>query len=442
MKDCIKVGVFGLGNVGMGLVRLLEKNRSDIEKRVGLPVRIVSAVVANPKKDRGMDLSEIIVGSDPGLILDDPDIDIVLELVGGLTAAADIILAALKKGKSVITANKALLAEKGGIIFPAAHDAKGCFGFESSVATAVPIIRTLRESFAGDHIESICGIINGTSNYILTRMTQDRLSFEDALKAAQNLGLAEADPSLDIRGKDAAHKLIILMNIAFNGLFDFSSLHTEGISGITARDITYTSQLGYAIKHMAMAQKTSQGIEARVHPVLIRKDHLLASVNGAFNAISVQGEFMGPSVLYGLGAGPGSSAVGVAGDLIEACRYILTGQQRPISPFSIPLAHWHPMTILPMAGIRTEYYLRFPVQDRLGVLASISKVLSDNRISVRSLIQEGKPGREESPVDIVIMTHDALEADVQNAMKAVQGQAFMAGSIQLIRIEPDQARGQ
>ncbi|MFA5906547.1 MAG: homoserine dehydrogenase, partial [Desulfobacula sp.] len=338
---------------------------------------------------------------------------------------------------SVVTANKALLAEKGWVIFPAAHDAKGCFGFETSVGTAVPIIRTLRESFAGDDILSISGIINGTSNYILTRMSLDRLSFEDALKSAQDQGLAEADPTLDIQGIDAAHKLIILMNIAFNGLFEFSELYTEGISGITAADIAYTGQLGYTVKHMGKAKKTPRGIEARVHPVLVKKDHLLSSVNGAFNAISVIGEFMGPSILYGLGAGPGPSAVGVLGDLIEACRYILTGQQRPISPFSIPLAHWLPVKTVPMAEIRTEYYLRFPVLDRLGVLASIAGTLSENRISVRSVIQEGKPGLDESPVDIVIMTHEAVEADVQKALKDISGKPFMAGRTQLIRIEQD-----
>ncbi len=435
MKGHINVGIFGLGNVGMGVVRLLEKNRADIEKRVGKPVQIVKAVVANPKKDRGMDLSYMEVGSDPGLILDDPQIDIVLELIGGLDDAEKIILTALKKGKSVVTANKALLAQKGRVIFPAAHDATGCFGFETSVGTAIPIIRTLKESFAGDNILSISGIINGTSNYILTRMTQDRLSFEDALKIAQDLGLAEADPTLDIQGMDAAHKLIILMNIAFNGVFDFSELYTEGISTITAADINYTGQLGYRIKHMGKAKKTDQGIEARVHPVLFRKDHLLSSVNGAFNAISIQGEFMGPSVLYGLGAGPGPSAVGVVGDLIEACRYILTGRQRPISPFSVSLEHWHPIKAVPMAEIRTEYYLRFPVLDRLGVLAFISKILSENRISIRSVIQDGKPGQGESPVDIMIMTHEAMEADIQKAMKDISGQSFMAGQTQLIRIE-------
>ena len=438
MKDSINVGLFGLGTVGMGVVRLLSKNRAIIEKRVGKPVHIAKAVVLNPKKDRGMDLSEIKISKHPKDILDDPEMDIVLEMVGGLDAAEQIILRALEKGKSVITANKALLAEKGRTLFPAAHDAAGCFGFESSVGTAIPIIRTLKESFAGDNIQALSGIINGTSNYILTRMTRDGVEFKAALTQAQTLGLAEPDPFLDIQGIDAAHKLIIMMNIAFNGVFDFSELYTEGISAVTAADIHYTDQLGYTIKHMGKAGKTDQGIEARVHPVLVKKDHLLASVNGAFNAISVTGEFMGPSILYGLGAGPGPSAVGVVGDLIEACRYLLTGQRRPISPFSIPLKHWLPIKMVPMAKIRTEYYLRFPVLDRLGVLAHISNVLADHRISVRSVIQEGKPGQDESPVDIVIMTHEAIEADVQNALGKINGQSFIAGPARLIRIEPDE----
>lgn len=437
MKDSIHVGIFGLGNVGIGVVRLLHKNRSIIEKRVGKPVRIVKAVVSDPSKDRGMNLSEIRISKNPGDILDDPGIDIVLELVGGLDAAEHIILEALKKGKSVITANKALLAEKGRVIFPAAHDAAGCFGFESSVGTAIPIIRALKEGFAGDDIRNISGIINGTSNYILTQMVLGGLDFVTALKQAQDQGLAEPDPTLDIQGTDAAHKLIILMNIAFNGLFDFPELYTEGISGITAADIHYTDQLGYIIKHLGKAMKTAKGIEAHVHPVLVKKDHLLASVNGAYNAISVSGEFMGPSILYGLGAGPGPSAVGVIGDLIEACRYILTGQQRPISPFSIPLEDWLPIKMVPMAEIRNEYYLRFPVLDRLGVLAFISKVLSENRISVRSVIQEGKAGQGDAPVDVVIMTHEAMEADVQKALKEVNEQSFMAGQTQLIRIEQE-----
>lgn len=437
MSDFINVGILGLGNVGAGVVRLLSEKRTIIEKRVGKPVRITKAVVSNLTKKRELDLSGIQMSTNPDHILNDPDIEIVLELIGGLSLAETIILNALKKGKSVVTANKALLAEKGGIIFPAAHDAPGFFGFETSVGTAIPIIRTLREGFAGDETLKISGIVNGTSNYILTCMAQEGMEFEDALEKAQEKGLAETDPTLDIQGIDAAHKLIIMMNIAFNGLFDFSELYIEGISDITALDIRYTSQLGYTIKHIAKAQTTKAGIEAHVHPVLVPRDHILSSVNNAFNSILVLGEFMGPSNLYGLGAGPGPSAVGVMGDIIEACRYIQTGQQRPLSPFSIPLEAWTPRQLVPMETIRSEYYLRFHVRDRLGVLAFISRILAKYRISVRSVIQTGEPTKKQSPVDIVLITHEAVEADIQTALEEIKGQSFIAGRTQLIRIEAE-----
>jgi homoserine dehydrogenase len=437
MSNAITIGMFGMGNVGKGFARLLTKNQSIIEKRVGKPVRITKAVVSNLAKDRGIDVSDIQMSADPGHILDDPDIDIVLELVGGLDAAETIILKALEKGKSVVTANNALLAERGRAIFQAAHDAAGCFGFETSVGTAIPIIRTLREGFAGDEIFKISGIMNGTSNYILSRMSQDGSSFDEALQKAQATGLAETDPTLDIQGIDAAHKLIILMNIAFNGVFDFKQLYTEGITNITAVDINYTEQLGYTIKHIGKCRKSEQGTEAHVHPVLIPEGHILSSVNEAFNSISVFGEFMGPANLQGLGAGPGPSAVGVIGDVIEAARYILTGQQRPISPFSIPLEKWQPVDIVPMSRIKSEYYLRFNVLDRLGVLSSISKILSENRISVRSVIQKGQTTEAEEPVNIVIITHEACEADVQEALLKINQLPFIAGRTQLIRIETD-----
>jgi len=437
MSDHINIGMFGMGNVGTGVVRLLAENRAIIENRIGKPVRITKAVVSNLSKDRGVDVSDILISTDFGHILNDPDIDIVLELVGGLDAAETIILEALKKGKSVVTANKALLAEKGRILFGAAHDAAGCFGFETSVGTAIPIVRALREGFAGDDVRSISGILNGTSNYILSRMSREGMDFDATLKNAQEIGLAEADPTLDVQGIDAAHKLIILMNIAFNGSFDFNALYIEGITAITAADIRYTDQLGYTIKHMGKVRKTQTGTEARVHPALVPQDHILASVNGAFNCISVTGEFMGPAMLHGLGAGPGPSAVGVMGDIIEAGRYILTGRQRPISPFSIPLEKWQPMEMVPMGRIRSEYYLRFPVMDRLGVLSSISKILAENRISVKSVIQKGGASDIGDAVDIVIITHEAVEADVQNALQKINGESFISGRTGLIRIEPE-----
>ena len=412
-----------------------QKNQSIIDSRVGKPVRIKKAVVKNVSKDRGEDLSEIQLSDDPEFILGDPEIDIVIEVIGGLDMAEKIILEAFKRGKSVVTANKALLAERGSVIFPAAHDAAGGFGFESSVGTAIPIIRALREGFSGDEITSISGIINGTSNYILTRMSQDGVEFDNALLDAQDKGLAESNPVLDIQGIDAAHKLIIMMNIAFGASFDFEQLYTEGISKISAADIRYTKELGYTIKHLGKARKTDKGIEARVHPVLLPEDHILSSVNDAFNAISVIGRFIGPSMLYGLGAGPGPTAAGVLSDVIESCRNRLSGCQSPLSPFSIPLKMWRPMEMVQMEQIESEYYLRIHVLDVLGVLAGISKILADNRISVRSVIQKGDASCKKGNIDVVLITHQALEADVQNALRKINQQAFIAGETQLIRID-------
>lgn len=431
MKNEFNLGIFGLGTVGTGVVRLVSEHRDLIAGRVGAPVRISKAVVSDVEKKRGIDLSDIRLSSDPAFILDDPDIDVVIEVIGGLDAAETVILGALARGKSVVTANKAVLAERGQAIFPAAHDARGHFGFESSVGTAIPIIRTLREGFSGDEVLHLSGIINGTSNYILTRMSRDGLEFDEALEKAQARGLAEPDPTLDIQGVDAAHKLIIMMDLAFGGSFDFSRLHTEGISGIRAVDIRYAAQLGYVIKHAGFAGKTGQGIEARVHPVLVPEDHILSSVNDAFNAIAVSGKFAGPSLVYGLGAGPGPTAAGILSDVIDACRH---GCSRQFSPVTISLADWQPKEIVPMDRIRTAYYLRFRVQDVLGVLASISHILAENRISVRSVIQEGEAAGTGGPVDVVLITHEALEADVRQALTRIHQEPFLAGDTQLIRI--------
>ncbi len=432
MADRFNLGIFGLGNVGIGLVQMLSKNQALIDSKAGKPLRIKRAVVQNITKDRGENLSKIHISNNPEDILDDPEIDIIIEVIGGLDIAEKVILKALKNGKSVVTANKALLGERGSVIFPAANNAVGGFGFESSVGTAIPIIQTLQKGFAGDEIMSISGIINGTSNYILTRMSQDDMEFREALLDAQNKGLAETNPALDIQGVDAAHKLIIMMNIAFGGSFDFTQLYIEGISKIKAADIRYTRELGYIIKHLGIARKTDKGIEARVHPVLIPKDHILSSVNNAFNAISVFGKFIGPSMLYGLGAGPGPSAAGVLSDVIEFCRTQLSDRQ---SSCTLPLKIWQPMEIIPIDQIVSKYYLRVPVTDELGVLAGISKILAQHRISVKSVIQKEDDNCKEGTIDIVLITYEALEADVQNALNIINQQVFIVGETQLIRID-------
>ncbi len=433
MKSYINVGMFGMGHVGTALFRLLKENRSLIDNRIGMPIRISKVVVSDLSKNRGVDVSGLNMGTDPDLILEDPEIDVVVELIGGVTLAESIIRRALDKGKSVVTANKALLAEKGAVIFPAAYRNQGYFGFEASVGAAIPIIRTFREGYAGDEILAFSAILNGTSNYILTHMTENGTEFDEALGQAREKGLAEADPTLDIEGIDAAHKLTILLNLAFGGRFDFSSLYMEGISKITAADISFTKQLGYRIKHLGIARKSEYGVEARVHPVLLPQQHILSSVNGSFNAVSLTCKYSGSSLLYGHGAGPDPSASGVAADLIEACRSIIAKQQPRTSPVNVPLKSWLPMEIVSMDELQSEYYLRFKVMDHPGVLASISKILADHSISIRSAIQPGTSA-EGKMVDIVLMTHQALESQIQSALQAIQPLDFMAAESQLIRI--------
>ncbi len=431
MSDCVNVGMFGLGNVGQGVVELLKENTSLIEQRACRSVCLKKVVVSDVFKDRGHIAEDLAVSSDPKFILDDPEIDIVIEVIGGLDMAETIILEALARGKSVITANKAVLAERGAQIFPAACRASGCLGFESSVGTAIPIIRTLREGFAGDAIEQIFGIFNGTSNYILTCMSRAGVAFSHALAHAKEAGLAEADPTLDIQGIDAAHKLIIMMNLAFGGSFDFSSLPVKGISTVQAADIRYAGQMGYVLKHIGYAGRTDAGVEAWVHPVLVPEDHVLASVNDAFNAVCVNGRFMGPSMVYGLGAGPGPTAVGIMADVIEVCR---GGCKKQYSPVSVPLELWQPRSMLPMDVIASEHYLRFRVRDRLGVLAGISQILAENRISIRSVIQEGNGAHRSHETDVVLITHSALEADIRHALTRIDALPFIVGETQRILI--------
>ncbi len=435
MSGVIRIGLFGLGNVGGGVVEQLIENQSIIEKRVGAPIKITKAVVANLAKRRHIDLSGIELSDEPEHILDDPTIDVVVELIGGIDPAESIIMTALERGKSVVTANKALLAQKSATIFPYVYEQSTCFGYETSVGGGIPIIRTLREGFAGEQMEEIVGIMNGTANYILSRMTSANLSFDVALKEAQEKGYAEADPTFDIEGIDTAHKLVILMNLGFNGLFDLEDIHIEGITQITSTDVEYAGELGYKIKLLGEARKTEQGIEGHVHPSLVRNQNMLASVNGAYNAISLVGNYAGPSLLYGLGAGPHPSASAVVADIVEVCRFRVNGQQRPIAPLSIEKKHLQSIEIMPIGNIRSQYYLRFNVYDQPGVLAQISTVLGEYDISIYSMIQKGVQHDPDAPVAVIIITHEAMEKNVQYALKIIDGLDIVIEKTQLIRID-------
>ena len=435
MKDCIQIGMFGVGVVGSGVIQLLNENKDLIEKRIGKPICISHAVVSNLAKQRDVDLSGIQISTNPDDIIQNVDIDIVLELIGGTQFAEEVILISLKAGKSVITANKAVLAEKSEQIFSTAYDSPGYFGFEASVGTGIPIIRTLREGYSSDTIHEISGIMNGTCNYILTRMADEGLPYNEILKDAQAKGLAEPDPTFDVEGFDTAHKLIILMNLAFNGYFSYKDLYVEGITNLALEDIEYAKSLGYVIKLLGQAQATENGIEGRVHPTMIPEDNILASVQGAFNAIAVTGNYVGPSVLYGLGAGPKPTAMAVVSDVIEACRFLVHEQLDPIPPFSIPKQYLTTQSIVTMDDTRTEYYLRFKVCDRPGVLADISKVLGNEKISIRSMMQDTPTHTPNQPVDVVIVTHTCQEKAIQKALSVISKFDFILEKTKLIRIK-------
>ncbi len=435
MNNLINIGLFGLGTVGQGVLELLKVNQLAIEKRVGKSLRVKKAVVLDIKKTRSIDMSSIDVSNRAEHILNDPEIDIVLELIGGIDPAESIILSALKKGKSVVTANKALLAERAKSIFPVVYKVPGYFGFEASVGAGIPIIRMLRHGFSGDEIVEISGIMNGTANYVLTKMTMEGKDFNEILAEAQQHGYAESDPTYDIEGYDTAHKLIILMNLAFNGLFDYKKLFTEGITKITPTDIKYAQELGYKIKLLGKACRTPKGIEGRVHPSLVSNKHFLSSVNGVFNKISVTGNYIGPTIFHGLGAGSHPSAAAVVSDIIEACRFQLNGQRTPIPIFSASKKHLRTMGIVPIENIESEYYLRINIYPTLGALVQIAGVLADNQISIREVIQKGESHSVEKMECIIVLTYKSIEKNIQKARQSIDKLPFVMENIQLIRVD-------
>lgn len=431
MSETIRIGLFGVGVVGRGVIEQLRENADLISRRVGKKVQVVTAVVANPQKERGIDLGDITISDDPDNILKDDSIDIVVELIGGLDAAESIILSALHAGKAVVTANKALLAVRAETIFNAAYTQNVPLGFECSVGGGIPIIRTLREGFAGDEVLAIAGIMNGTANYILSRMSNEGSDFDTALEAAQALGYAEADPTFDIKGIDTAHKLTLLMNIAYNGIFDFDQIYVEGITAISAADVEYARALGYVIKLLGIAKMGEEGIEGHVYPALVPTTSMLAAVGGAYNAIALEGNYAGTSFSYGLGAGSHPSASAVVADIIEACRYQISGQQIIIPPLSAVNGRLQPVTLTPINDSIASYYLRLNVLSHASAMTTIVDMLTANEVNVHS-IQTMRSKDEEST--IIILTDAAREANIQSALALINGFDFMVEKTQLIRI--------
>ncbi len=430
----INVGLLGIGTVGGGTWAVLARNREEIQRRAGREIRI--AMVA----DKDLDRARRIVGTAARCVADGrdvvshPDIDIVVELIGGYTVAKELVLEGIANGKHVVTANKAMLAIHGNEIFAAAQEKGVMVGFEAAVAGGVPIIKALREGLTANRIEWIAGIVNGTSNFILSEMRDKGLAFEEVLREAQRRGYAEADPTFDIEGIDAAHKLTILSAIAFGVPMQFDKCYREGIARLTQSDIGYAESLGYRIKLLAITKRTSGGIELRVHPTLVPARRLIANVEGVMNAILVKGDVVGATMYYGAGAGAEPTASAVIADLVDVTRLMTADPGHRVPHLAFQPDRLATTAILPIEAVTTAYYLRMRVLDRPGVLADITRILADRSISIDAMIQR-EPGEGEDQVDIIMLTHLALERDVDAAIAAIEALPVVAGRITRIRLE-------
>jgi len=434
----INVGLLGIGTVGGGTWDVLSRNADEIQRRAGRAIRI--SVVA----DKALEHAKKIVGGRAEVTPDafdvarSKDVEIVVELIGGYTVAKELVLEAIAHGKHVVTANKALLATHGNEIFAAAQKKGVMVAFEASVGGGIPIIKALREGLAANRIEWIAGIINGTSNFILSEMRDKGLAFEAALKDAQARGYAEADPTFDIEGVDAAHKLTILSALAFGIPMQFKSVYTEGISKLTKADIGYAEELGYRIKLLGITRRArsgiAQGIELRVHPTLVPARRLIANVEGVMNAILVKGDAVGATLYYGAGAGAQPTASAVVADLVDVTRLITADPEHRVPHLAFQPDRLSSDPVLPIGEVETSYYLRMRVLDRPGVLADITRILADSAISIEAMVQK-EPGEGESRVDIVMLTHLALEKNVEQAMAKIERLSSVEGRVTRIRLE-------
>jgi homoserine dehydrogenase len=430
----IGVALLGLGNVGGGVVKLLEDNAEAIETRLGARIIVRAIGVRDPDKaNRVVEVNRDLLTTDIDSVIARPDVDIVCELIGGTSEAKRVVLSAIRAGKQVVTANKALLAEHGAEVFGTAEAQGVDVYYEAAVCGGVPIIRVLREGLASDRVEALWGIVNGTSNYILSTMTETRRAFGDILADAQRLGYAEADPTLDVGGGDAAHKLAILASLCFGTSIDVHAIAKDGIDVVEPIDLEYAEKFGYVIKPLVIARDHGEAIEARVHPALIPAKWLLADVDGAKNAVYVQSYALGGSMYYGAGAGMLPTAMSVVSDIIEIGRNIFAraaGGARPMRP-----RPQKSRALLPLADIRSKYYLRFGVEDRPGVLGQLMTILGSHDVSIEQVIQQTRPGGAPSdPVSVVVLTHEAREGDMRIALAAIDDLAIVKNPARVIRI--------
>jgi len=430
----IHVGLLGLGTVGSGTIEVLRRNREEISRRAGRDIVIKVAGARDLKKPRNVSLEGIELVGHAGEIVARPDIDIVVELIGGDTDARELVLKAIDAGKHVVTANKALLAKHGTEIFSAAHKKGVMVAFEASVAGGVPIIKAIREGLSANRIEWIAGIINGTCNYILTEMRDKGLPFDMVLAEAQRLGYAEADPAFDVEGIDAAHKLTILAAIAFGIPMQFDKAYTEGISKLTAIDIKYAEGLGYRIKLLGITRRTKDGIELRVHPTLIPSRRLIANVEGVMNAVLVNGDAVGPTLYYGRGAGAEATASAVVADLVDVTRMATADPEQRVPHLAFQPDRLSSTPILAMEAVETASYLRLRAFDRPGVLADVTRICADLSISIDAIFQK-EAGEGEEQVDVVILTHRAHEKNINAAIRRIEALATIPSPVVRIRLE-------
>ena len=426
----LNIALLGLGQIGTGFYSLLKTKKDFFAREIGVHFHLKKIAVKHRDKKRQLRVPQGLLTRDARSLVVDPEVDVVVELIGGTRQARDLVKLALKAGKHVVTANKALLAEHGDEIFELAHRKKRWLMFEASVGGGIPVIKALREGLVANRIDSIHSIINGTSNYILTQMSEERKDFEEALQQAQKKGYAEPDPRLDIEGIDAAHKLAILVRFAFGGKVRFTDIYSEGISRISSEDIAFAEEFGYRIKLLAIAKLSQGGIEARVQPTLLPKSHILANVNGSFNAILMHGDEVGDVLLYGRGAGPRPSASAVMSDLVD----IALREKSRFEGKMIPMrAIRGGLKIKNISSILSRYYLRFHVVDQPGVLSKISHVLGAHKISISDVIQ--KERSQGSVVPLILLTHDAHERNLRDAIRAIDRLKVVRGRSQVIRIE-------
>ncbi len=430
----VKVGVLGLGTVGGGTVNVLKRNAAEIARRAGREIIITRASAKDLNKLRICDTQGIALTTDPFEIINDPEIEIILELIGGAGPVKDMVLKAIENGKHVVTANKSLIALHGNEIFARASEKGVIVAFEAAVAGGIPIIKAIREGLSGNQIEWLAGIINGTGNFILTEMRDKGRDFADVLAEAQALGYAEADPTFDVEGIDAGHKLTILASIAFGIPLQFDKVYTEGITKITRVDVEYAEQLGYRIKHLGIARKTPEGIELRVHPTLIPERRLIANVDGVMNAILVKGDAVGSTLYYGAGAGAEPTASSVVADVIDVVRALTSDPENRVPHLAFQANALADIPVLPAEQFRTAYYLRLNAEDKPGVLAEVTRILADHQISIEAISQK-EPLKNETSVPIIMLTQITLEKEMNAAIAEIEALKTVTGKVNRIRLE-------